>query len=81
VAAADFPYQSRENLTLELPTLSEETGQLHSAHGIAVAYQSTPLKGLELVISLLSLSTEGEAHYLSVSDFLASQANSITTSS
>jgi hypothetical protein len=40
-----------------------------------------PLKGLELVISLLSLSTDGEVHYLSVSDFLAGQANSITTSS
>jgi hypothetical protein len=40
-----------------------------------------PLKRLELVISLLSLSTEGEAHYLSVSDFLAGQANSIPMSS
>jgi hypothetical protein len=55
VAAADFPYQSRENPTLELPTVSQETG-------------------LELVISVLLLSTEGEVHYLSVSDFLAGQA-------
>jgi len=54
VAAAHFPYQSRENLTLELPTLSQETGQLHSAHGIAVAYQSTTQRARTGHIPLVS---------------------------
>ncbi len=64
MAAAHFPYQSRENLTLELPTPYLKRQGNSTQLMELLLHINPPLKGLELVISLLSLRTEGEAHYL-----------------